>query len=108
MIIADANSCGGIVQVTLATLVGISPNADKVDFKCYPNPTNSSVFFIESGELISRIEVYNLKGQLLYGVSGAMPLETIQINLKNAPAGIYLVKVKFENDQVETRKVVLR
>jgi len=108
VIIADANSCGGIVQVTLATLVGISPNADKVDFKCYPNPTNGSIFFIESGEQISRIEVYNLKGQLLYGVSGAMPLETIQINLKNAPTGIYLVKVKFENDQVETRKVVLR
>ena len=89
-------------------MVGINQIASKIDLKLYPNPTNNSVFFIESGEPISGIEVYNIKGQLLYGVVGGMPLETIQINLDNAPTGIYLVRVKFENDQVETRKVVLR
>ena len=108
VIIADANGCGGIVQVTVSTLVGINHITDKIDLKLYPNPTNSSVFFIESGEPISGIEVYNINGQLLYGVSGVMPLETIQINLNNAPEGIYLVRVNFENGLVETRKVVLR
>ncbi len=107
VIIADANGCGGIVQVTVNTLVGINHIADKLDFKVYPNPANSGVFFIESGEPISGIEVFNTTGQLLYGVSGSLPLETIQIDLKNARSGIYLVRVRFENDQVETRRLVI-
>ncbi|PCH91564.1 MAG: hypothetical protein COB85_08950, partial [Bacteroidetes bacterium] len=107
VIIADANSCGGIVLVTVGTLVGINTVVKNVDFKLYPNPANSSVFYIESGDPISEIEVYNITGQLLYGVKGAVPLQTIQIDLKNASTGIYLVRVRFENDQVETRKLVI-
>ncbi len=69
-------------------------------FSIYPNPTNG-VLTINSASTISDITVYNNLGQLLLTSE-----KTDQVDISSLSDGIYFVKIKAENGQTETKKVV--
>jgi hypothetical protein len=72
----------------------------------YPNPVSNELSVLSTnGQAIGKVEVINQNGKVLLtrnGSSIAAP-----INVKNLPAGIYLVKISFQNGTIENRKVVI-
>jgi hypothetical protein len=91
-----ANACDSIVSVE-------SLNFPLSNFKLYPNP-NKGEFTITRTELgKAKMEIYNVSGQLVYQKELTKSEETI--NLLNQPKGLYLVKVKNNNNIVIERMV---
>ena len=70
----------------------------------FPNPTTSR--FTVEGEGMNLISVYNLVGQKVYEMECRG--ESVDINLNNAEAGVYLVRVSTVNGEVTKRITVIR
>ena len=79
--------------------LGILENTTNL-FSLYPNPTNE-LLNINSNISISEITIYNNLGQLLLNAEN-----TNQINVSALSPGIYFVKIKDENGQTETKKII--
>jgi hypothetical protein len=79
--------------------LGIEENTTNL-FSIYPNPTNG-MLTINSTSTVSKITVYNNLGQLLLTSE-----KSNQINISSLSEGIYFVKIKDENGQTETKKII--
>ena len=104
----DSAGCAAYGQAIVSTAVGIQSLEENIEFILYPNPLNNNAFFIQSEKLVRDIEVYNLTGQVLYERTLNTEKGTIKIDLNNASAGIYLVRIRFENDQIATQKLIIK
>lgn len=62
--------------------------------KIFPNPVRD-VLHVEGAASISRIQIFNLAGQLVQSINGQGQL--MQVPLDSAPKGMYFAKVFFEN-----------
>ncbi|MHA3786660.1 Ig-like domain-containing protein [Flavobacterium hauense] len=74
---------------------------NKTAYTVYPNPTNGLVTVQADAEVLSA-EVYNLTGQLIATANGK------QLNLSQAAAGIYIMKIRFEGGNTATQKIIKR
>ncbi len=83
----------------LGPIVGLDDNT-LTDFYVYPSPT-TGILNIQSKTSIDQIEVYNLLGQLILSNSN---VNTIDIS--SVSQGVYFIKVKDENGNIGTQKVV--
>lgn len=70
----------------------------------FPNPTTSR--FTMEGEEMNHISVYNLMGQKIYEM--ACRGESVDINLGNADAGVYMVRISTAKGEVTKRITVIR
>ena len=70
--------------------------------KLYPNPTTGS--FTVEGVNMTKVEVYNLVGQLVYTNQG----KVVNIDASDWNKGIYIVAITDQNGAVETQKLVIR
>jgi agmatine/peptidylarginine deiminase len=89
-------------MVTIDENVFVSVTEISAETKLYPNPTNG-IFTVESANM-TKVEVYNLVGQMIYAEQGQM----ININANDWNKGIYLVNITMQNGAVETKKLVVR
>lgn len=78
---------------------------EAIKIQLYPNPATDVVHlsFPESGAKL--IELFNLAGNRISYASTNQQTESI--SLKGLPHGIYFVKVKFENGQSGSAKIIL-
>jgi len=90
-----ANEISWYKQVTL----GVDENALPV-FSVYPSPT-TGMLTIESQTPITEIEIYNQLGQLVLSNSNKNTIDLSSVN-----QGIYFIKIKDENGNIGTQKVV--
>ncbi len=88
---------------TITTLS--TPDFGQDIFKMYPNPVNSGVVFIQSNQIVEKLSVYNLLGQLVKEVNA--PKENQPVVLNNLSKGVYLAKIIFEGNKSVTRKIVI-
>lgn len=79
--------------------LGIEENTTNL-FSIYPNPTNG-LLYIQSKTSIAEITIFNNLGQLFLTSENKN-----QIIISNLREGIYFVKIKDENGQTETKKVM--
>lgn len=84
-----------------ANLLGTKDIGQNNSVKIFPNPTKKYVN-INSDELISKIEIYNLNGQLIEKI----PLNNKKYLLDIKQKGIYLVSI-FTNNEIITKKIVV-
>lgn len=82
------------IQTALST-----ENFTKNTFKLYPNPT-SGIVTVQSETAIKNITIYNQIGQLISNQNDT------QIDLSNAPSGIYILHIDFENGQKSVQKII--
>lgn len=82
------------VQESLGT-----ENFAKNSLKIYPNPT-SGILNIQTDLAIENVSVYNQLGQLIRNQKSST------VELSNATSGIYMVKIKFENGETVTQKII--
>jgi hypothetical protein len=81
------------------TLSSSDFSQNKLKVVLYPNPVRD-ILNIETGTEIKSVEVYNLQGQK---VKTAL---SKQVNVSDLASGIYMVRMKDENNAVETKRIV--
>ncbi len=85
-------------------ICGIPANVNNVQDKkdemiIEPNPTNGAIMLSIINQNIAKInyiEIYNIFGQLLYQTAEAQ--NTVNLNISNYPAGLYLIRVQSGNN----------
>ena len=89
------NDCNIITSTTETTFHNLN---------IYPNPTQD-VLHIESetGEYMQRVVVYNSLGTIVYSTDN-QAVENISLDTSPFSDGVYIVKVEFQNREVQTYK----
>jgi hypothetical protein len=91
------------------TIINLNiPKVQNVDFNIYPNPFLDEITLIFRNPEVSteEIEIFNPKGERVFAAAANDFRRTLEIkNLQNLPAGVYMVKVKSEN-QVYVQKLI--
>ncbi|AFL81939.1 hypothetical protein Aeqsu_2482 [Aequorivita sublithincola DSM 14238] len=98
-ILASAYAADEIIWFENRGPLSIEEN-EKNLFTLYPNPTDG-LLNIKSITKIAEITIHNNLGQLLFTSE-----KTNQVDISTLNEGIYFVKIKDENGQTETKKVV--
>ena len=102
----DQNGCKGTTSITLVVdeCAGLAPvSNDNETIRVFPNPTNGKCLIqAEPGDLF--LELWNLTGQLVY--SGKKIRDPFEIDLGNYSAGIYLLRVLEDGNQIGQVKII--
>jgi len=86
------------------TTVGVNELDRETNFAIYPNP-NIGIFTINSKDIIQKIEVTNIAGQLL--LQESINSKTHQLQLNQVAKGIYFIKVNYTNGLIVNKKVIV-
>ncbi len=78
-------------------------SSDKSPVLIYPNPASSMVT-IESSEMISKIEVYSLSGELI--IQKISTSSRTEINVNGFTPGMYITKVYLKNSSISKKLLV--
>ena len=70
----------------------------------FPNP-NNGIFSVEADLNISRIEVFNTLGKLIYSENISTKKSTI--NLSNQSKGVYFYRLKIDDKAIKTGRIFL-
>lgn len=77
---------------------------NKVDI--YPNPNNGSfIVAVPNSEVVKTIKVVNAIGQIVYETNEISSNTNVQ--LQNSSAGVYFVKIEYNNNTTVNKKVVI-
>ncbi len=76
--------------------------SELINLLMFPNPTNGTIY-INSDEVISKIEVYQLSGEL--AMEQTVNNTSSEMNLSELNTGMYLVKVYGTNGAVSVKRV---
>lgn len=76
--------------------------SELINLLMFPNPTNGTIF-INSDEVISKIEVYQLSGEL--AMEQTVNDHASEVSLSELNAGMYLVKVYGNNGAVSVKRI---
>ena len=82
--------------------------ADDATLKVYPNPTDDLLYVELSGAGIQSVGLYDLQGRVVETRLIASLQRTTALNVRNVPAGVYVLRVRDENGKEYHRKVVVR
>ena len=86
--------------------------ADDAALTVYPNPTDDLLFVELRGAEIARVALYDLQGRMVTGTGAhaGAPQQgtTATMNMRNVPAGVYLLCVTAADGKEYHRKIVKR
>jgi len=71
-----------------------------------PNPTSNNVRIILDGHLISKIDIIDLKGAIVFSEKN-LSLSEKNISLDSMKSGVYIVKILSENGQSIFKKLII-
>lgn len=86
---------------------GVNELNNSSDFELFPNPSSGDFAWLRSDKEVQEVAVYSLAGQRIIQqqLNGQ---KVSQLSLNNAPSGIYLVEVTFENGTRSTQRFFLK
>ena len=76
-------------------------NTNNLDVKLYPNPVRD-ILNIEIESDIQSIEIYNIQGQKVLSSNQK------QINVSDLASGMYLVRIQDIDNNIATKKIVIK
>jgi len=100
------------VSMTVAVTVeggfvsGIESISNKVDI--FPNPVENGTFRINSSREISGLEMYNLTGKRILSLHNEYVNNFMLVQLSGVNTGVYMLKLRFSDDSVLARKILVR
>lgn len=83
------------------TCVGVEEHSPSVT-TVYPNPTDDLLYIELAGAEIANITLYDLQGRIIYSPNSP----NSPINLRNVPAGVYVLRVTGADGREYHRKIV--
>ncbi len=79
------------------------PSEEVKNFIVYPNPTKDLIYFqLPQNDVGETIEFINITGTVIY----ASEVNENKLNIKNIPAGLYIIKMKSAKNEVYISKVL--
>jgi hypothetical protein len=103
-VIVTKNSCSDTSSCHAVIITGINEAKANASFSVYPNPSKER-FIIETNQTEnSKIEIYNLVGELSY--QSTITSAKTEIDMSKQPSGIYFVKINHGNT-VYTKRIVV-
>mgnify|MGYP001610504454 CR=1 FL=1 len=99
----NTNNCINSSSITLSVSIcsGINQIHDvDTDFIIFPNPANEKIKFITT-EKIKEVQIYDITGKLILKENFVN-----EINVTSFQAGLFLIKVYFENGIVLVNKLI--
>ena len=96
------DNCRTISIIRNNTSTGISETGEST-ISIAPNPANEFIN-IQSKDLINTLEIYNLQGQLMKSEKYAA--STIQVSTQGLTNGIYILKVKTNDNEIYKKKLI--
>ena len=81
---------------------GTLDNTQSLPFNIYPMPFNNTLT-VEGTTEINAIELYNIKGELIYNKTSSKVIDTI--NLQELKSGLYLIKIQ-SGDNYWTKQII--
>ncbi|PKR82151.1 hypothetical protein CW751_02095 [Brumimicrobium salinarum] len=95
-------------QCPTATMDVVEMTAQEVDFKAYPNPANNvvNIDFELNTQEETTISIINTVGQtvVVNNLGSVTGVQSIQLNVADLEAGMYIVKVKTSNGE-QTKRI---
>ena len=73
----------------------------------FPNPSTNGWFMVKGTEVISRVEVLNVTGQIVISKQNPVERGDIKISTDGLQKGIYMVNVYFSDKTSITKKIIL-
>jgi hypothetical protein len=73
-----------------------------------PNPSTNGRFTIQTSYPLSSVEVISLVGDVVYKNEVAGVLPEIKVSLPNPQAGIYFVRLRFNDNQSLVKKIIVQ
>ena len=87
---------------------GISNLAHEQNVAILPNPVTNNQFTVLASMPVASVEVVSIVGQSVYFHDFASRRLDAKIMLNNLPNGVYLVKVKFSENQTVIKKIIVQ
>jgi len=81
---------------------------DDTTLKVYPNPTDDVLYIELSGAGIFNVTLYDLQGRVVETLRATSLQGAATINVRNVPAGVYLLRVTDTEGRPYARKVTIR
>jgi hypothetical protein len=78
------------------------------EFKIYPNPADEVLYVELSGAGVQSVVLYDLQGRAITGVCDTPQQGITAINVRNVPAGVYILRVTDANGREHHQKVVVK
>ncbi len=91
-----------------STLKVSEVKAEERRYSIYPNPADGE-FFVKGKQNFSKnikIEIYDVSGKLISGRFELKDPETLKVDIKNAPAGTYLLNVTEDKTLLISQKII--
>ncbi len=101
--ITDHNGCSLATTFQINSTVGVETSSLNA-WNLYPNPANETVWIAANDQEVTRLEIYNLQGQLVWSQYDA--LQNVAISLTDFIPGTYFVKAQI-GALVETKKLTV-
>ena len=92
---------------TRAKRTAMDAAADAV-LNVYPNPTDDILYVELSGTGIKSVGLYDLQGRIVADAANAGGHPAVTFNVRNVPAGVYVLRVTDENGKEYHQKVVVK
>jgi hypothetical protein len=103
---ASTNCNTSVKTDTLTILPTTILEKNSANFNLYPNPTDGSVVIqFEKLEKNALVQLYNYIGQKVFEEK-FISINTIELNLRNYPSGIYNLVVQENNGQMNTTSLI--
>ncbi len=78
------------------------------ELRIYPNPCRENKVTIEfSAKQITEIRLINITGKEVYQKSFAVPENKKQVELTGIPNGIYIIRIKTDDQSLVTKKLMI-
>jgi cyclophilin family peptidyl-prolyl cis-trans isomerase len=82
--------------------VSVYTTAKGASIRIYPNP-NRGQFNIELPPTKTKVDIVDMKGQVVYSKTAK---NTLAVDLKNSPSGLYIVRMTTKQETFESRVIV--
>lgn len=79
-----------------------------VDFKIYPNPSNNGHVMIEAEAPIQEVMVSNIVGQTIANFNFNNQNVREELHIPNLDTGLYLMTIRFKDNSITTRKLMVK
>jgi len=89
----------------LGNISGIESRTENTAMKIYPNPSNGKFTITQTNDITS-IEIFNFLGEVVYEATPDKNSNSTEINLSNAPDGIYFIKL-YNGEKSHVVKIII-
>ena len=104
-VIVTKNGCSDTSYCFSINIVGLNENNATTTFHVYPNPSNGK-FTVETAKVEnSKIEIYNMMGELFF--QSEILNHNTEVDISHQPKGFYFVKIYAGQSSI-TKKIIVQ